>query len=250
MSATLVAGILGESMKARIVICITSTFLLFGWARSFGQQTVFNVPSADVLEKNRSYFEFDGVLGVDAASTSITPRTVRGMGHGMETGINFTSFNRDSTATVAAVPNFKWQAFSDAKRGLTVFTGAGVWLPIARTTYRVGDNAFLAVSKTFGTELRVAAGAYDYTAGTIDRANRGGAFGSVEETVNSRLGLAVDWFSGNNSIGYVSPGVNWKLNKQLTVFAASELGNHGLRNGNHAVLLVLGWNPTSGAATH
>ena len=224
-------------------------FLFCGAGRSLAQQTVFNVPSADVLDKNRSYFEWDGVVGVDAASTSITPRTVRGIGHGIETGVNFTSFNRNSTSSVAAVPNFKWQMFADAKSGLTVFGGGGVWLPIARTSYTVGDNTFLAVAKTLGTKLRVAAGGYDFTSGTIDPANRGGMFASVEETLNARVGLAVDWFSGNNSIGYVSPGFTYKLNSQWTVFAASELGNHGLLEGNHAVLLVLGWNPTWGAST-
>ena len=229
-------------------VCLV--LLIFRSGAAYGQQTVFNVPSADVLERGKSYFEWDGVAGVDAASTSITPRSVRGVLKGVEAGVNVTSFNANSSSTVAAVPNFKWALYQGAKSGVTVFGGGGMWLPFKRASYAVGDNAFLAVAKTLGPKTRVAVGGYDYTAGTIDHANRGGIFASVEQTLTGRLGVAADWYSGNNSVGYVSPGVSCKLTSQLTMFVASEIGNHEVSSGNHAVLIVLGWNPAWGGEPH
>jgi hypothetical protein len=47
----------------------------------YGQQTVFDVPSADVLDKGKVYGELDGtVRPVDPLAT-LTPRVVVGVGH-------------------------------------------------------------------------------------------------------------------------------------------------------------------------
>ena len=56
---------------------------------AYGQQTVFDVPSADVLDKGRVYGELDGtVRPVDPLAT-FTPRVVVGIGHQIEVGMNF-----------------------------------------------------------------------------------------------------------------------------------------------------------------
>jgi hypothetical protein len=59
---------------------------------------------------------------------------------------------------------------------------------------------------------------------------------AVEVPLNKRLTIAAYWFSGNSSIGYVTPGVILKVTKvtrQLTWYRTYQLGNHHLTKGNH-----------------
>ena len=59
---------------------------LFAATSAYGQQTVFDVPSADVLDKGKVYGELDGtVRPVDPLAT-FTPRVVIGVGHRIEVG--------------------------------------------------------------------------------------------------------------------------------------------------------------------
>jgi hypothetical protein len=52
------------------------------------QETIFNVPSGDILHKWKVYGEFDFAYLWDASSGTYTPRLVAGLGHKIEIGIN------------------------------------------------------------------------------------------------------------------------------------------------------------------
>jgi len=204
------------------------------------QETVFNVPSADVLDKGKAYYEWDATLGDTAASAALTPRSVYGVGHGIETGINVSSFNTPDPGTVAIVSATKWQFFESRQHGIVLFAGDHVFLPIQQRTYPIGNSAYIAAAKTFaGT--RIAAGVYDFSAHVIDHANRAGVQASIEQTISPRFALATDWYSGNNSMGFVTSGLACKIST-FTLYTTYEMGNHDLLHGNHAILLELGWN--------
>jgi len=210
-------------------------------ATAHAQETVFNVPSADVLDKGKTYYEWDATLGDNAPSLAFTPRSVYGVGHGIETGINISSFNTPDPGTVAIVSATKWEFFESKQHGLVLFVGDHVFLPIRQRTYTIGNSAYVAAAKSFaGT--RIAVGVYDFSAHVIDHANRAGVQASIEQVINPRLSLATDWYSGNNSMGFVTSGLACKIST-FTLYTAYEMGNHDLLSGNHSILLVLGWNP-------
>ena len=54
--------------------------------------------------------------------------------------------------------------------------------------------------------------------------------------------LAADWFTGNHSAGYFTPGAAIKLTSKATAYVAYEIGNSGASHGNHLLLVELGWN--------
>ena len=54
--------------------------------------------------------------------------------------------------------------------------------------------------------------------------------------------LAADWFTGNSSVGYVTPGVVVKVTPKVTLYGSYQFGNVGFSNGNHQILMELGWN--------
>src|SRR6266446_5030914 len=55
---------------------------------ALAQETIFNVPSGDILDKGKVYGEFDFAYLWDASAGSYTPRLVAGIGHRVEVGIN------------------------------------------------------------------------------------------------------------------------------------------------------------------
>lgn len=77
------------------VVGLASVFLFIPPASAHAQQTIFNVPSTDVLDKGKVYAELDASLkptdGSDVAKfSSFVPRVVVGAGSNVELGLNVT----------------------------------------------------------------------------------------------------------------------------------------------------------------
>jgi hypothetical protein len=210
---------------------------------AYGQQTVFNVPSADVLDKGKAYVEFDAAFSESTPSTAFTPRLVYGVGHNIEVGANVPSFNVPDAGTVSIVPTIKWKFYEDKEKGVTLFAGDHVFLPVQNRTFDAGNYVYVEAAKSFKSGTRIGAGVYDFSAHVVDSGSRAGVQASLEQTVNKRLSFATDWFSGNNSTGFVTPGFVYKLTKAVSLYTAYEIGNDNATHGNHAVLVEIGWNP-------
>jgi hypothetical protein len=219
--------------------------LLFAAGSSIGrgQQTVFNVPSAEVLDQGKRYMEWDASLGDSALSGSFAPRSSNGLGHGVEAGVGVSSFNFPNAGEVVVTPTVKWKFFESTAHGVVLFGGEQMFLPVERRTYGIGSNAYLEAAKSTKFGTRVGVGVYDFTAQVIDRANRAGVQASIEQTINAKFSLAADWYSGNTSIGFTNVGGAWKMTRSLSVMAGYGLGNHGLMQGNHSILVTVGCNP-------
>src|SRR5690242_18459184 len=55
---------------------------------ALAQETIFNVPSVDVLERGKVYGEFDFAYLGETNAGGYTPRMVAGIGHQIEVGLN------------------------------------------------------------------------------------------------------------------------------------------------------------------
>jgi hypothetical protein len=214
---------------------------------SHAQQTIFNVPSADVLDKGKTYAEWDFTMEDSNADAAVTPHSVRGMGHGVEAGFNFSSvtLTHPGEDALTLAPTLKWKFFESPGHSVAVFAGDQLFLPIRYGAYTIGNEVYLSVAVTLKPGTRVSVGGYDFTRQTIDPANRGGIQASIEQPLGQRFGLSTDWYSGNNSVGYMTSGGSFKLGKGITFSAACQMGNRDLMSGNHSLLLIVGWNPPS-----
>ena len=226
-------------VRARIFIAV-----LFMLAAAAAQETVFNVPSADVLDKGKTYGELDMTFHANPFVFSPTPRIVFGVGHKVEAGVNVTGIAYspldDNHTTLS--PTIKWRIYDGGKNGWTVFVGDNVFVPAQNRTYDAGNYAYAMVSKTFSHGTRLAAGGYHFSRDVVANAQRAGGQFSVEQTVDKRVSLAADWFTGNHASGYITPGVVIKASSKITVYASYEIGNANVRQGNHMFELELGWN--------
>jgi len=209
------------------------------------QQTIFNVPSTDVLKRGSIYAELDASFKPNDSESvkrfsSFVPRVVVGAGKRTEIGLNLTGNVQPGADQTALVPNVKHKFYDGGANGLAFVVGDNLFVPIRNRQYDVGNYVYLNGSKTIGN-TRLTAGAYhfsrDVVAANAQRA--GGQFG-FEQTINPRLAVAADWLTGKHAAGYFTPGITFKPQSRLTGYAAYSLGNAGLRQGNHFFLLELG----------
>jgi hypothetical protein len=216
--------------------------VIFPVCRAYGQETVFDVPSADILDKGKVYGELDGTMRVVDSMATFTPRVVIGIGHGIEVGINFDGFSAPELSEIVISPTIKWRLWKAKTSGWSFLVGDDLFFPISQRTYNVGNYAYASFAKEWKHGTRIGLGADDFTRKVVANANRAGGQFTFEQVINKRVTLAAEWYTGNTSAGYVNPGAIIKLTSKLTFFAAYQIGNAGVTTGNHQFLWEIGYN--------
>ena len=212
-----------------------------GAAVSHAQETVFNVPSPDVLDKGKIYGEVDISTPFQQSTSSFEPRVVAGLGQRVEAGVNFIGLAAPDTGQLTVSPTIKWMPYKGAN-GWSFFLGDNVFFPVRQRQYTAGNYVYAALSKAFSEGTRVSAGGYEFSAHVVAPSRRTGVQATFEQAVTKSLTVAADWFSGAHSSGYLTPGIVLKATSRFTFYGAYQLGNSGLTSGNHAFLIELGYN--------
>jgi hypothetical protein len=214
------------------------------------QQTIFNVPTTDVLDRGKVYGELDVPFKTSNDPANLVPRfssfvtrVVVGVGNGVEVGLNLTGNINPGPDATTFVPAIKYKADDGGDNGWAVVFGDNVFIPVRNRSYDIGNYFYAQASKTFKTKTRITAGGYHFSDDVVAAAAQraGGQFG-IEHPVTSSFGLAADWYTGKHAAGYLTPGVIFKPHSRVTGYAGYLLGNTRLLNGNHFFLLELGYN--------
>lgn len=228
-----------------------STFLLtltlipaFLSGPAFAQQTVFNVPSADVLEKGKVYVELDVSTRFQDPAQSYEPRVVVGVGHRIEVGLNVLGFNLPGATQTTIAPTFKWKPYDNQQTGWAFLVGDDLLMPVQNRAYSAGNYLWAVVSKSWSaTHTRITFGGYDFSAHVVAPANRAGGQFTFEQPISKSLTAAAEWWTGNHANGYLTPGLVWKASSKVTLYFAYPLANADVSEGNHYFLFELGINP-------
>lgn len=209
---------------------------------ALAQETIFNVPSGDILDKSKVYGEFDFAYLWNANAGAYTPRIVLGAGHHVEFGMNLNGIASPGPSQTTPTPTIKWKAYDGGKNGWAFIVGDDVFIPVQNRSYNVGNYFYGEFAKTLKSQTRLTFGAYDFTAHVVASSNRAGGQFGIEQPVGKNVTLAADWFTGNHSAGYFTPGAAIKLTPRATAYLAYEIGNSGASMGNRLLLIELGWN--------
>ena len=235
-------------MSVRTSIFAVSFVLCCGiFSSTHGQQTIFNVPTTDVLDRGKVYAELDASLKPTDGPlvpkfSSFVPRIVIGAGSRVEIGLNITGNIQPGSDSTTLVPTIKWKPYQGENNGWALVIGDNVFVPVRNRSYTAGNYFYAEMSKTFNSGTRITFGGYNFTRNVVATANRtGGQFG-FEQPLNKKVSFAADWFTGKHSAGYFTPGVIFKVGPKVTGYAGYSLGNQNLSNGNHFFLLELGYN--------
>ncbi|HEU4389048.1 MAG TPA: hypothetical protein VFV34_14705 [Blastocatellia bacterium] len=229
----------------------TSFFMLSAGLSSpaGAQQTIFNVPSTDVLDKGKVYFELDATFkpnkdseNVVSRFSSFVPRVVVGAGSRIEVGLNVNGNIQPGPDTTTLVPAIKWKAYDGGHNGWTFVVGDHLFVPVRNRAYDIGNYVYAEVSKTLKTRTRLTGGVHHFSPDVVHPDDKfGGQFG-IEQPVTSSFGLAADWFTHKSSTGYVTAGINFKPHPKVTGYAAYSIGNENVTKGNHFFYVALGIN--------
>lgn len=226
------------------LVAIVITFMFGSLTTTRAQQTVFNVPTTDVLPAGKVYLELDvSAKPNDPKFSSFVPRLVVGVGGDVEVGLNVLGNIQPGADTTTLAPAVKWKIYNGEDNGWAVAVGNNLFIPVRNKSYNFGTYAYTMVQKTFSTKTRVGFGGYFFSKNVVaPNANRAGGQFTIEQPVTSRFGAQADWFTGKHSSGYFTPGGYFKFTPKLTGYAAYSIGNVNVTNGNHFVYLELGYN--------
>jgi hypothetical protein len=211
-----------------------------------GQSTLFNVPSTDVVSKQKVYLEFDFLshfeTHADGGFQIYAPRAVFGVGKGVEVGVNVSvvdAFAPDQPVYIS--PNVKWQFYNNEKAGVAISAGGLLYTPIA---HRAGADTYgfvySVVSKKVKSDYgpRLTGGGYALPGLANGAGTQGGAIVGYEQPLSKRVTFVTDWFSGRNAFGYVTPGFSFALPKSSLLNVGYSIGNRG--PGNNALFVYYG----------
>ena len=221
-------------MKNQPMLPLIALLLCLSAQRAAAQSSIMNVPSADVVPGRNVYVEMDFITNYgwqrdDAKFANYSPRAVVGVGGKVEVGANV-SFTQvpGGGEPIEIQPNAKWQFYS--KKGLAAAAGCIFFVPI---TNRAGTDNFAqcytVASKQFSGNYgpRFTGGGYRLIGAGPDEETKTGVIAGYEQPLAERLSFIVDWASGNNRFGYISPAINLSLPRNGNLSAGYAIANQG-----------------------
>jgi len=227
-----------SAVNQRSLIVLTVAVLFFGLATSSAkaQSTVMNAPSTDVLSAKKVYLEMDFITNYawakgDERFNNFLPRGVVGVGNHIEVGVNVSYTGVPGGGEPLELqPNAKWQFYNNEEKGLAAAAGCMWFIPV---THRSGSDTlgqcYSTVSKRFKGDYgpRFTGGAYTLIAASKDQGTRTGAIAAYEQPISNTLAFIVDWQSGNNRLGYISPALNVTVPRNGNLSAGYAIANQG-----------------------
>ena len=226
-----------EDRRPRLVAATIVLALIA--ASAVAQQTIFNVPTADVLEKGKLYVENDDLWRPQYPNfATFTFRGVYGFGGSVEGGVNFGGFVSPGRATPTATAAIKWQPIKAGGYALTA--GAqGIFFLRGNEDGSPAGFFYSHGSYAFPTNTRLTLGGWGATAGYAAAKAAGGVLAGLEQKVIEHVNLIADWYSGKNGIGYFTPGFSstWGA---FTLYAGYSFKNGDSKS--NAMLFELGIN--------
>jgi hypothetical protein len=212
------------------------------------QQTVFNVPTTDVLDKGKVYFELDiSAKPNDSTAlnkfSSFVPRLVVGAGAKVEVGVNILGNVQPGPDSTTIAPAVKWKVYDGGANGWAMVVGDNLYFPVRNRGYDIGTYAYTTIQKTFNKSTRVGFGGYFFSKNVVAaNANRAGGQFTFERPITKKLNFNADYFTGKTANGYLTLGAAYKLTNKLTGVAAYSIGNANASHGNHFLYFELGYN--------
>jgi len=227
------------------------------------QSTLLNVPTTDVVGKGKVYLEFDFFPQIPATEGRrrnyiYDGRVVVGVASNIEAGFNFPVFRNATTCSPTpstcgyVEPNLKWKFYNNDSKGIASAAGVILHTPVNEREAQDGWGLLYGeISKKIKTGNngpRFTGGPYGVvsanenpTEGPVTFVGtRAGVILGYEQPIHSKANIIVDWFSGKNYYGYLTPGVQIALpyNSYLNIGYAIGNDSHSDPSNNNRFLYL------------
>lgn len=221
-------------MKA-LNLFIVLIFFCISITSVFAEQTVFNVPSADVTEKGHIFLQeegqFNGWAGPDDNFFTSTTYTAIGVGHNTEAVATLYNVSSpDIPPDISLGLGFKSAipipglSKKFPKREFKFIIGSEVLIGLENNS--VGNWTYVELSGRIPKiNTRLTAGV-DYGTRQIFGVDRVSFLAAVEQPITKKFALQADWFSGSEHFaGFLIAGFNYKLPKNTTIYVGYQIPN-------------------------
>ena len=196
------------------------------------QQTVFNVPNADITPKNRIFFEHESQFSPwgPVPNWLGTHYGAYGIGHNTEIDVSLFNASAPSLNNLSLGTGFKSSIpipkLKDKlpKNEIKLIIGSEVITSLQGKG--VGNWTYTALSGRLPvTKTRLTAGV-SYGSKQIFGRDATVFIGAIEQPVTEKLILAVDWYSGEEHYsGYFTAGVHYKMPKDSVLILGYQIPN-------------------------
>ena len=204
------------------------------------QQTIFNVPTADVLDRGKMYFEEDSLWRPSAPRFAFfTGRGVVGLGSGVEAGVNLGGFTTPGHSVPTATLAVKWQPYREGPFAVTA-GGHGLFFLRGAADGTPGFHGYVHASYRLPTQTRLTAGGWLASSGYASSDPAHGALFGLEQPAGPHLQIIADMYSGRSSIGYTTFGLEPSFGPWMIYAGYSVKNGESRRN---ALLIEIGVNP-------
>lgn len=211
-------------------ICTIFSFLIFfQTSEALAQVTIFNVPSADVTKKDKTFLQHESQFRLKDPQefANITNYFARGIGYNTE--IDVTQFNLSSPASknVTLAAGFKsffllpFEELQDYQPKIIL----GSMIPMSLQGKGIGNWTYASGSFFLPQSgSRFTAGISSGTKQIFGE--KATCFiGGFEQQITSKISFINDWYSGNNSLGILASGFSYALPNELTLFGGYQIPN-------------------------
>lgn len=200
------------------------------------QSSIVNMPSTDVVSAKKVYAEMDFITNYAWATreerfANYLPRAVIGVGHNVEVGVNLSYTHvPDGAEPLELQPNAKWQFYQNEAKGVAAAAGCIWFIPVR---HRSGTDTFGQCYSTVSKQMsgnygpRFTGGGYYLVGAGDSERNKSGVIAAYEQPLTKNVQFILDWASGENRLGYVSPAININMPHNGSLSGGYAIANRG-----------------------
>ncbi len=196
---------------------------------AYAQQTIFNVPSADVTAKNKNFLQHESQFRAKDPDQFFNATNYFARGIGANTELDATLFNVGSPASKNAALGlgfktvFLLENFVEKKYQPKIIFGSQI--PFSLQGNGVGHWVYSAANVTIPqSDTRLTAG---ISSGTKQIFGESVTcfIGGFEQKITEDFSFISDWYSGNHSLGIWATGFSYALPQDFVFYGGYQIPN-------------------------
>jgi len=204
-------------------------FLLFFFlsCESYAQQTIFNVPSADILEKGKNFLQHESQFRTKDPKQFYNTLNyyARGIGYNTELDVTQMSWSAPASNNVTIGVGTKTAIPWRKDDPYEIKTIVGFMLPISLQGKGAGHWAYITQSFVLPqTGTRFTAG-FNSGSRQVFGKNVNSFIGGIEQKVTDKFSLIGDWYSGKHGWGQAALGFSYALPRDFTFYGGYQITN-------------------------
>lgn len=218
--------------------------ILLKGLEAFAQQTIFNVPSADITKKDQIYLQHESQFRVNEKGRFINATNYATYGVGYNTELNLTQFNLSSPVSknVSVGLGFKSSYLLAVGNSASLYQPKiifGSMVPFSLQNNGIGNWSYVQGSFYLPqTKTRLSGGMSAGTKQIFGR--RANCFmGGFEQKVSENFSLISDWYSGNHALGIFATGFSYAFPRDYIFFGGYQIPN-SRKVGYNSVVIEIG----------